>query len=221
MTLQIKGIVFDLDGTLVDTLESIGAAFNRTLKKMGMPEWEIEKYRYFVGEGVYACAERCLPKEHRTKRMINQLVELERKDYSINWKVDTGPYSGIEELVVNAIKAGFKLAVLSNKDDRFVKQCVDHYFPNLPFDSVIGYSHTVPHKPDPVGGRIIAQHLDLAAAELVMVGDSSIDIHTAQACNMHSVGVLWGFREIEELEAAGAEIIIEHPNELLSAISQF
>jgi phosphoglycolate phosphatase len=219
--LQIKGIVFDLDGTLLNTLKSIAAAFNRTLKKMDMPEHELEDYRYFIGEGVYKCAERCLPLERRSKENIDRLVELEREDYSTSWKADAEPYNGIKTLISSAKEKGFKLAVLSNKDDRFAKQCVDHYFPDLPFESIIGYSDSVPHKPDPTGANLIAQTLDLQPEELVMVGDTSIDILTAQACNMHSVGVLWGFREINELKKAGAEKIIKHPAELLTLISQF
>jgi phosphoglycolate phosphatase len=219
--LQIKGIVFDLDGTLLDTLKSIASAFNRTLKKMGMPEQDVDDYRYFIGEGVYKCAQRCLPENSRSQENIDRLVELEREDYSLSWKADAEPYEGIRALLNNAGVEGFKMAVLTNKDDRFAKQCVDHYFPDLPFESIIGYSELVPHKPDPTGANLIAQSLELQPEELVMVGDTSIDILTARACNMHSVGVLWGFREIAELEKAGAEKVINHPAELLTTISQF
>jgi phosphoglycolate phosphatase len=219
--LSVKGIVFDLDGTLLDTLQSIGAAFNRTLTRMKMPEWDIDAYRYFIGEGVYKCAERCLPETHRTEETINRLVELEREDYSRNWEADAGPYDGIEQLILDAKSRGLSLAVLSNKDDGFAKQCVNHYFPDSPFDSIIGYSSSVPHKPDPTGAGLVAQKLGLQSEELVMVGDTSIDIHTAQACNMHSIGVLWGFRDLVELEMAGADKIIQRPDELLSAIELF
>jgi len=188
---------------------------------MQMPVWDIDAYRYFIGEGVYKCAERCLPEAKRTEETINQLVELEREDYSKNWKVDAGPYDGIKKVILDAKSQGYRLAVLSNKDDGFAKQCVNHYFPDSPFDSIIGYSSSVPHKPDPTGAGLVARSLGLQSEELVMVGDTSIDILTAQACKMYSIGVLWGFRETAELEAAGADKIIQHPDELLTTINQF
>ncbi len=215
---MIRGIVFDLDGTLLNTLKSIANAFNRSLLQMGFPTHDIESYRLFVGDGVYRCAERCLPAEQRTTKNINQLVEIERQDYATGWKLDAMPYEGISDLLESAEANSLKLAVLTNKDDQFAQQCVSYFFPTTPFSSIIGHSEKIPHKPDPAGGMLIANQLDLAPRELVMVGDTNIDIHTAKACNMVSVGVLWGFRERKELVDAGADKIITHPNELLGIL---
>jgi phosphoglycolate phosphatase len=215
----IKAIVFDLDGTLLNTLESIGNAFNRSLRKMDMPTHEIDRYRYFIGDGVFNCARRCLPSKHCNEKNINKLVEIERLDYARSWKIDAQPYDGIQALLDCAQGAGYRLAVLTNKDDVFAQQCVRHFFPTTNFDCIVGHSSGVPHKPDATGGFLIAGQLGLATGELAMIGDTSIDIHTAQACNMFSVGVLWGFREIAELEEAGADRIIEHPNQLLDILA--
>jgi len=217
---MIKGIVFDLDGTLLNTLESIGNAFNRSLRQMELPTHNIEAYRLFVGDGVYRCAERCLPVEQRTTARINQLVEIEREDYATSWKLDAIPYQGIKNLLVSAESMSYKLAVLTNKDDQFAQQCISYFFPTTEFSSLVGHSPEIPHKPDPAGGRRVAKQLNLAPRELVMVGDTNIDIHTAKACNMDSVGVLWGFREREELEQAGADNIINPPNELLGILRE-
>jgi phosphoglycolate phosphatase len=214
----IKAIIFDLDGTLLNTLTSIGNSFNRALEKMNMPVHAIEEYRYFIGDGVFKCAERCLPLVHRDEPTIRRLAELERQDYAMTWQQYTEPYPGIPELLVAAGQAGYRLAVLSNKDETFTQQCVRHFFPFTSWASVIGHSEEIPHKPDPTGACLIAERLQLETRELALVGDTSMDITTARACNMFGVGVLWGFRELAELEDAGASRIIEHPDHLLEIL---
>jgi len=215
----IKGIIFDLDGTLLNTLESIGKAFNRSLLKMDMPVHAIDRYRYFIGDGVFNCAKRCLPSGDCNENNINKLVEIEREDYARSWKFDAQPYNGIQTLLDSAQGAEYRLAVLTNKDDVFAQLCIRHFFPATRFDCIVGHSPTVPHKPDPTGGLLIAEKLGLATRELAMIGDTSIDINTAQACNMFSVGVLWGFRKMTELEEAGANRIIQHPDQLLEILA--
>ena len=214
----IKAIIFDLDGTLLNTLTSIGNSFNRALLKMGMPIHDIQDYRYFIGDGVFKCAERCLPVENRDDITINQLANLERLDYAQNWQLHTEPYQGIRGLLETAEKTGYQLAVLSNKDEAFTQGLVQHFFPGTNWAIIVGHSKEVPHKPDPTGAYLIAKHLRLEPQELAMVGDTRIDMATARACNMFCVGVLWGFREVAELEEAGANRIIEHPNQLLGKL---
>ncbi|MCZ6503125.1 MAG: HAD family hydrolase [Gammaproteobacteria bacterium] len=212
---MIKAIIFDLDGTLLDTLTSIGNSFNRALLEMGMPIHDIQDYRHFVGDGVFKCAERCLPVEKRSDITINQLADLERQDYAQTWQLHTQPYQGILDLLEAAEKAGFQLAVLSNKDETFTRQCIQYFFPATNWAVIVGHSKEVPYKPDPTGAYLIAKQLRLEPQELAIVGDTGIDIATARACNMFCVGVLWGFRESAELEDAGANRIIEHPDQLL------
>ena len=185
---------------------------------MDMPTHNIEAYRYFIGNGLLKCAERCLPVEHRSDTNIKRLAEIEIQDYARNWQLDTEPYDGIMTLLDLAAKADYALAVLSNKDETFTRQCVEHFFSSTDWAMIVGHSANVPHKPDPAGANLIAKHLGLMSQELVMVGDTSIDIATARACNMFCVGVLWGFREIAELEEAGADRIIEHPDQLLAIL---
>ena len=214
----IKAIIFDLDGTLLNTLTSISHSFNRALLKMGMPTHDSQDYRYFIGDGVYKCAERCLPSKNRDDATIKQLAELERQDYAQNWQTHTEPYQGIPDLLEAAEAAGYELAVLSNKDDAFTQYLVRHFFPDTNWAIVVGHSEEVPHKPDPTGATLIAKQLRLEPRELAIVGDTSIDITTAQACNMFCVGVLWGFREFAELADAGANRIIERPEQLLDCL---
>ena len=215
----IKAIIFDLDGTLLNTLTSISHSFNRALLKMGLPTHTHQEYRYFIGDGVYKCAERCLPAENRNDASIDQLAELERQDYAQNWQEGTEPYRGIPDLLEAAEKRGYQLAVLSNKDDAFAQHLVRNFFPDTNWAIVVGHSKEVPYKPDPTGAVLIAKQLRLEPQELAIVGDTSIDIRTARACNMFCVGVLWGFRGFAELEDAGANRIIERPEQLLDCLN--
>ncbi len=217
---MIRGAIFDLDGTLLDTLTSIAGAFNRSLTTLGLPTHPIDAYRHFIGDGVFKCAERCLPERHRTARNIDTLVGIQRQDYGENWRYDTAPYPGITELLNTLTADGVRLATLSNKDHPFAVQCIDHFFPGDTFSEVVGYSETVPHKPDPTGTQLILDRWHLPADDCVFVGDTSVDIATAKACNTLSVGVLWGFRDRQELQQAGADYIISSPQELNQIIGK-
>ncbi len=211
----IRGILFDLDGTLLDTLASIANAFNRSLEKMHFPTHALDSFRYFIGDGVYNTAERCLPIGARTQANIEQLVALQRADYATSWRSNAAPYDGMIELLRQAQAKDFKLAVLSNKDHGFAENCIEHFFPQTQFTCVMGYSNLIPLKPNPTGALAIAELLELSVRQLAIVGDTRMDIETARACNMFSIGVLWGFRGRDELAEAGADRIIQRPAELL------
>lgn len=212
---MIRGVIFDLDGTLLDTLKSLADAFNRSLDKMGFPPHPIQDYRYFIGDGVFRCAERCLPPDARTQDNINTLVDIEREDYGRNWQAGTTPYPGMQALLDALIEREIPVAALTNKDQPFANDCVNHFFPDTAFTHVIGFSETTPHKPDPTGARRVLSAWGLAPEAVALVGDTAVDMATALACNVHGVGVLWGFRDAAELEDAGAAHLIEHPLELL------
>ncbi|HKI73987.1 MAG TPA: HAD family hydrolase [Pseudomonadales bacterium] len=217
---MIQGYVFDLDGTLLNTLASIAASFNRCLRQFGHPEHPVGAYRYFVGDGQRKCVERVLPEASRDEETILAFMAAQRDDYGESWQELVEIYDGIPELLRRLAERGRKLAVLSNKDHLFAQRCIEHFFPDVTFDAVQGYTNTILHKPDPSGARKIANYLQLPAEALAMVGDTAMDIATALACNMTPVGVLWGFRGVDELKNAGARLIIDHPLELLAVTEQ-
>ncbi|MBT3427114.1 MAG: HAD family hydrolase [Gammaproteobacteria bacterium] len=214
----MKAILFDLDGTLLNTLSSISTAFNQALEQMGYPQHSTEQYRYFIGDGVFQCARRCLPVKEANKATIARLVELERIEYQKSWHQQVQPYDGVADLLVEIGKRKLSTAVLTNKDQQAAEQCVQRFFPSHEFSHILGYDGTRPHKPDPTGGNWILEKLGIDEKHAMMVGDTAVDILTGKACKMRAVGVLWGFREAAELNEAGADHIIQQPCELLALL---
>jgi phosphoglycolate phosphatase len=205
--------IFDLDGTLLDTLASLAVAFNTALTEMNCPTHPVDDYRMIIGDGARVAAIRCLPEDQQDDAIIDECVRRFQKIYAGSWQ-ETSPYPGINELI-EELSICMPLAVLSNKDNRFTKQCVDYFFEGK-FQLAVGagYAGKVTHKPDPSGGVVIAEHLNLSPQQLWMIGDTATDMNTATACNMKGVGVLWGFRDQAELKAAGAKHIVATPPEL-------
>jgi phosphoglycolate phosphatase len=212
----IGGYIFDLDGTLLDTLASLAASVNRVLVRHGYPAHDVDAYRYFIGDGLRKCIERCLPPDALTEANIQALMEAQLADYLGCWQQGVEPYDGIVEMLERLAAGGFRLAVLSNKNHEFAVRCVEHFLPGTRFDAVLGHSGGLPHKPDPTGALRIAAALALDPGRIALVGDTATDIHTANAGGMISVGVLWGFRDYNELKNAGATHIIGHPSELIA-----
>ena len=208
-------IIFDLDGTLLDTLASLANSFNRSLDKMGLPTQQVTDYRYFIGDGLRNCVIGCLG-DLATDEHIERLTEIQQDDYRETWRDDAAPYPGIESLLETLDQTNVPMAVLSNKPHEFVLQIMDHFFPSTRFHPVMGHQPGYAHKPDPTTALLIASELSIAPAQITFVGDTRADIETAVNAAMYPVGVLWGFRERDELEAAGAKDIIESPHELLS-----
>ncbi|MCF6152676.1 MAG: HAD family hydrolase [Candidatus Kuenenia stuttgartiensis] len=216
--MSFKAIIFDLDGTLIDSLEDLCNAANRVLKKNNFPTHEMEEYRYFVGEGVVALITRALPDEIKNEDIINSCVGEFREEYRKNWNIKTKPYEGIAEMLDLITLRGLKMAVLSNKPDYFTKKCVAAFLPNWKFDRIIGQRDDVPKKPDPAGAKEIAEYLAVSPSEIIYVGDTPIDMETAIAAGMLPVGVLWGFRPEDELKRSGAHRIIQKPEEIIEVI---
>jgi phosphoglycolate phosphatase len=204
-------IVFDLDGTLLDTLESIATAYNTTLHEMGFAEHPIEDFRYIIGDGARVAAERCLPKNSQTTELLDACVDGFLSHYDKIWQT-TGPYPGILNLLAT-IKDRFPLAVLSNKNHEFTQRCCDHFFPET-FQCVQGYTPDLKHKPNPGGALKLIASLGASADNTWMVGDTATDMRTATASNMIGVGALWGFREERELADSGATHLIATPDDL-------
>ena len=208
-------VIFDLDGTLLDTLEDLGDATNRALSRMGFPAHGMSAYNHFLGGGVVPLVTRALPAEARDEETIARGVALMQEEYSDHWAVKTRPYPGIEALLDELVRRGIGLAILSNKPDKYTRVISEHYLSGWPFAIVRGAKSDVPKKPDPTAALAIAAALGVPASRCVFVGDTSIDVETARAAEMTPVGVTWGFRGRDELASAGARLIIDRPDELL------
>jgi len=216
--MQFKAILFDLDGTLLDTLDDLGNSVNRVLAEKGFPTHDLDRYRYFVGDGAMMLITRALPKEKRNNDTIQACVDEFKKDYSQNWKVKTRLYDGVAEMLDGLVTRNLKLAVLSNKPHKFTKQSVDGLMSNWKFEIVLGQRDAVPCKPSPEGALEIAEQLNTKPENVLYLGDSGVDMQTALAAGMFPAGVLWGFRSMKELQDAGAKALIERPLEVLSLL---
>ena len=217
--MPIQAVIFDLDGTLLDTLEDIADSANSVLAKCNFPLHGLEAYRQFVGEGVGMLIERALPQEKRTTPIITECVQAFRDEYAVNWNNKTKPYSGIFEMLDALTARNLKLAVLSNKPDDFTKRCAGEYLAQWPFEIVKGLNSSTPPKPDPAGAQQIAVQLKIQPSDILFLGDSGTDMKTAIAAGMFPVAALWGFKPRVELEYDGVQALIEHPQELLSIIN--
>jgi phosphoglycolate phosphatase len=213
-----KAVLFDLDGTLLDTLSDIGAAVNRVLAGKGFPAHELDVYRYFVGDGSAMLINRALPKEKRTDDVIRTCLAAYLEDYGRNWNVMTKPYEGIPEMLDALNDRGVKMAILSNKNHELTKRCVTELLSNWNFEVVIGQRNGVPPKPDPAGALEVAKRLNIPPADFLYMGDSGVDMKTAVASGMFPVGVLWGFRSMGELRDNGSLALIDRPSEILGLL---
>jgi len=214
-----KAACFDLDGTLLNTLEDLGNSLNRVLTKHGFPTHPLDAYRYFVGDGALMLIERSLPEQNRDPGTISACLQAFLEDYSQNWNLNTHPYSGVPEMLDALAERGLKMAVLSNKPDDATRQCVAELLGNWRFDVVLGQRDGIPRKPDPAGALEVAKRLSIPPRDFLYLGDTSVDMQTAIAAGMFAVGVLWGFRTEDELRRNGAQVLIERPRDLLDLLN--
>ncbi|HUO07679.1 MAG TPA: HAD family hydrolase [Phycisphaerae bacterium] len=213
--MRFQAILFDLDGTLIDSLADIADACNLTLAALGYPTHPINAYRYFVGDGVKNLLLRALPPHARSEPILNQCMETYNAQYTRIWHAKTRPYPGIPELLDAATAQGLRLAILSNKPHPFTVQCVEKILAGHHFEVVMGASPRFPHKPDPQAALHIAQTMAIPPAEFLYVGDTATDMQTAVAAGMFPLGALWGFRTADELLASGAKALSHSPADLL------
>jgi len=213
-----QAVVFDLDGTLLDTLEDLCNAVNRVLRKHGFPLHPLDAYRYFVGDGVRVLFERALPGPHRDEATLRTCITEFREDYAVHWNVATRPYGGIPELLGTLAARGVPMAVLSNKPHDTTVKCVAGLLGGWTFHPVFGQREGVPKKPHPAGALEIARTLGLQPERFLYVGDTGTDMMTAAAAGMKPVGALWGFRPELELREHGASVCIAAPADLLSLL---
>ena len=213
---KFAAVLFDLDGTLADTLADLANATNWALAKLDCPTHPIEAYRYKVGDGARQLCARALPADKQ--QLVDDTVRLMRERYDKHCFELTQLYPSIPELVAELAKRGYKLAVLSNKPDDFTKRMVAHYFKPSPFDAVRGQLPNLPLKPDPTVALQIAAELEVPPREWLYLGDTNTDMRTAHAAGMFPVGVLWGFRDREELVESGAQHLVAKPGEVLDLL---
>ena len=213
--MSFKAALFDLDGTLLDTLEDLAVSANTVLAENGMPGHPVDKYRYFVGEGLQVLIERILPEEQRIEQIIKKLAGEFKEVYIQNWKAASGPYDGISDMLNQLETDGIRLAILSNKPHEFTRMCVAEFFPDNQFEPLFGARSGVPTKPDPAGAVEIAALLRLEPAEIAYLGDTATDMQTAVRAGMYPVGALWGFRAAAELEQSGAARLVNTPCDFL------
>ena len=206
-------VLFDLDGTLLDTLRDIADSANAALAHFGFPEHEVGAYRYFVGDGVERLALRALPGNARDQATLGKVVSLINEEYSVRWAKNTRPFEGIPDLLEDLTRRGIRLSILSNKGQSFAELTVSTLLPSWHFDVVMGAQASVPLKPDPTGALQVASRMNLDPSDFLYLGDSGVDMKTAVAANMYPVGALWGFRTAEELLAGGAKALASKPGE--------
>lgn len=202
-----QGVIFDLDGTLLNTIGDLSAAAEHTLAQMGLAGHTVHEYQYMVGNGIPKLIERFLPADRRSDADLAQASALFFAYYAQHKEDTTAPYPGIPSLLRALRGAGIRLGVVSNKEDTLTKQVIGHYFPGL-FDGVAGHVLGTPTKPDPHLVNALRAQFGLSAAEVLYVGDSSVDIFTAHNAQLAGCGVLWGFRTEPELRDAGADFIV-------------
>ena len=213
--MRYRAVMFDLDGTLLDTLEDLADSMNLALGQLGCPPRPPEEFKTIVGDGVVVMAQRSLPQDRQDEATVARCVALMRAEYGTRWADKTHPYAGIPELLDALAGRGIRMAVVSNKPDDFTRLCVGRLLPRWRFDAVIGMSLATPAKPNPKGVLGIAASLGLAPADFLYLGDTNTDMRTAVAAGMFPVGALWGFRSAEELLASGAKVLIGKPGDLL------
>jgi phosphoglycolate phosphatase len=213
-----KGVIFDLDGTLLNTIDDMANSMNFVLKTHGFPVHEVEKYRYFVGNGMKKMVERALPVEIRDDKMIKLCLKEFKNEYNKRWHEYTKPYSGINELVDKLHSMGISISVLSNKADDFTRLIIYEFFGKECFDIVLGARKGIPKKPSPQAALEISRILKIHPWEYLYLGDSGVDMDTAVNAGMYPVGAAWGFREESELLENGAKILLKNPVELIGLI---
>ncbi len=209
-------IIFDLDGTLINTIDDLGQACNHALQACGFPVHEIADYPQLVGNGINRLIERALPVENRNETTVSRMREYFVPYYDAHNCDLTRPYDGIPELLLSLKKAGHTMAVASNKYQTATEKIVNHFFPNT-FDIVLGERENVPRKPNPQIVWDILSNLT-EQSDIIYIGDSLVDAETAKAADATLVLCTWGFCTEEQLKTANPNYIINHPSELLNIV---
>ena len=215
---MFSAVLFDLDGTLLDTLDDLADSMNEVLAPRGAPVHERAAYRRFIGDGLEMLVRRALPEDQNDDATVVACMEAMRERYAERWDRRSRPYPGVPGLLDALVERGVRLAVLSNKPHDFTCRMVERMLARWRFDPVLGSRPGVPRKPDPQVARAIAEQHGVAPSGWLYLGDTPIDVKTARAAGMTAVGATWGFRDAAELEEAGARHLIDHPRQLLELL---
>ncbi|MGE5607032.1 MAG: HAD family hydrolase [Bacteroidota bacterium] len=214
--MNYQAVIFDLDGTLLDTLEDLADSVNLVLQHNNLPGHELHKYKYFIGDGLTNLVRRVLPVELAgDDATVTRYLKAVSEEYNKRWSNKTRPYTGIPELLRALKDRGVRTAVFTNKPDPVAQEVIRHFFPDFRFEIVRGATPSQPIKPHPAGALAIATEMNLPPNQFLYLGDTGTDMKTANAAGMYPVGVLWGFRTGEELIQNGAKILLEKPEQLL------
>lgn len=213
-----KLVIFDLDGTLLNTIEDLGEATNYALARIGFPSHPLNSYNMMVGNGVGKLLARALPSGHDTEENLSQMRYYFTEYYEQHCTDHSKPYPGIVSLLESLRDAGVKLAVASNKYQAAVEMLVKHYFPMVEWAAVEGQKEGIPTKPDPSIVFEILTKCPTPKADVLYVGDSGVDMETARRACVDSVGVTWGFRSISELKAYHADLIVNTCEDILNRV---
>lgn len=214
----IRAITFDLDGTLLDTLDDIADAMNSVLADRQLPQHSVERYKQLVGDGMETLVRRALPADADDEAMVAETMEAMRVAYGRRWDQKTRPYGGIPELLDELVAREIDLLILSNKPEELTVAAVAKLLAPWSFASVRGARAGVPKKPDPTAMLALMKQHQLSAERLLYVGDTNTDMRTARAAGLRAVGVTWGFRSEQELRQSGAHHILHAPRELLELL---
>ncbi|MBN1669852.1 MAG: HAD family hydrolase [Kiritimatiellae bacterium] len=217
--MKAEAVLFDLDGTLLDTIGDLAVSMNNVLRGLGFPTHAVEAYKRFVGDGVVNLAKRVLPDAQRSdEELVARCVAAMRVEYAAHWADTTRPYPGVPELLNELTRRHVPKAVLSNKPHESTVRCVAGLLAEWEFDTVLGQQPGVPCKPDPTGAQRVAAQLGIAPARFLYLGDTGTDMRTACAAGMHALGALWGFRTADELRRHGAKRLMTRPTDLLDLL---
>jgi phosphoglycolate phosphatase len=216
--MDCKAVVFDLDGTLLDTIDDLADSMNAVLAARGLPVHPVESYKTFVGDGVVALVRRALPGGYVDANDLDTIVGEMRESYTQRWDNKSRPYDGVEAMLTELARRGVKLAVLSNKPHDFTQLCVERLLAGQRFDVVLGVSDAIPPKPQTLGAEHICKQLSVTPQQCVYLGDTNTDMKTGTAAGMFTVGCTWGFRSAEELRKNGADALVDHPSQILDLL---
>ncbi len=219
---MIRAVIFDLDGTIADTISAIREGLNLTMERYGYPTHDDRAVRSFINNGARELIRRAMPEELRSDEdQVSRVLADYDLDYATVYHHTDRAYDGVCEVVQTLHHMGLQIAVLSNKQDLFVKGLAQQLLPNGCFETAQGVIQGKPTKPDPYLANIVAEHLGVLPTECIMIGDSDVDIRTAENAGMRHIGVSWGYRDEKFLREHGAVQVANTPARLLEIIRNF